>query len=88
MFLGAQPQNGSSLKLFIALQTVETKARFPPVPAKDPLKSFSEQVWGSPPLLPILTCKQRLVLAQGFILLTHMMSKMASQSALSNFKSC
>lgn len=49
MFLGAQPQNGSSLKLFIALQTVETKARLLPVPANDPLKSFSEQVWGFSP---------------------------------------
>lgn len=63
------PQNGSSLKLFIALQTMETKARLPPASADDPLKSFFEQVWGfSPPLLPILTCKAKASFSTGLSL--------------------
>lgn len=69
--LGALPRTGDGLKLFIVLQTAETKARLPPPSANDPLKSFPEQVWGfvsnPPPILSILSCEPRPVLAQGFL---------------------
>lgn len=64
--LGALPQTGDSLKLFIVLQTAETKAHLLPASANDPLK-YGVLCPPPPPILSILSRERRPVLAQGFL---------------------